>query len=59
MRQTNTATEDIHDIMGRIAAKYSSAKGVIEIKRGKCIVQIIIPPGTPIKVLSSEEPSAK
>lgn len=52
-------TEDIRDIMGRIAARYSSTKGVIEIKRGKYIVQIIIPPETPIEVLSSEEPSAK
>lgn len=60
MKQTpKNQTRDICDIIGRVAAKYFQEKGVIEIKRGKYIVQIIIPPETPIEVLSSEEPSAK
>ena len=55
MKQTSkNQTRDICDIIGRVTAKYFQEKGVIEIKRGKYIVQIIIPPETPIEVLSSE-----
>jgi len=53
MKQTSkNQTRDICDIIGRVAAKYFQEKGVIEIKRGKYIIRIFIPPNTPIEVVS-------
>lgn len=51
MKQTvKNQSVDICDIIGRVVAKYFQEKGVLEIKRGKYIVRIFIPPNTPIEV---------
>lgn len=59
MKQTSTAVREIRNIMGKLTAKYYADKGVIEIKQGECIVQIIIPPGTLIRVLTGKKPAVR
>lgn len=58
MQQTNTATE-IRNIMGKLTAKYYIAEGVIEIKDGNCIVQMLLPPGTKLRVRRGKVPTTK
>lgn len=59
MRQTNTAVMDIKNMIGKLTAKYYITKGVIEIKDGGYIVQILIPPGTKLRVLTGKVSAKK
>lgn len=59
MRQTNTTAMDIKNMIGKLTAKYYMAKGVIEIKDGDYIVQILIPPGTKLRVLTGKVSAKK
>lgn len=59
MQKTNTAVMDIKNIIGKLTAKYYMAKGVIEIRNGDYIVQILIPPGTKLRVLTGKVSAKK
>lgn len=56
MQKTKTATMEIRNIVGKLAAKYYITKGMIEIRNGDCFVQIILPPGTEIMVRTGKMP---
>ncbi len=59
MQKTNTAVMDIKNMIGKLTAKYYMAKGVIEIKDGDYIVQILIPPETKLRVLTGKVSAKK
>lgn len=59
MQKTNTAVMDIKNIIGKLTAKYYMEKGVIEIRNGDYIVQILIPPGTKLRVLTGRVSAKK
>ncbi len=57
MSKTNAV--EIRNIMGRLVAKWYPEEGVIEIVIKGCRLQLIIPPGTQIRVNRDEVPAKK
>ena len=59
MQKTNISVMEVRHIGGHLVAKHYVDKGVIEIKDGEYVVQIIIGPGIPIKILRGRIRNAK